>query len=79
MDGVDPVALKLALADADGLVVRSETQVTAEVLAAGPKLRVVARAGVGFDNIDVEAATRAGVLVLNALVGRAISSGHERT
>ncbi len=74
VDGVDPVALKLALADADGLVVRSETQVTAEVLAAGPKLRVVARAGVGFDNIDVEAATRAGVLVLNAPGANRISA-----
>lgn len=66
VDGTDVPALLEAIRDADALVVRSETQVTAEVLAAAPKLRVVARAGVGVDNIDLEQATRAGVLVLNA-------------
>ena len=66
VDGTDLPALLAAIPDADALVVRSETQVTAEVLAAAPKLRVVARAGVGVDNIDLDAATRAGVLVLNA-------------
>jgi len=54
-----------ALADADGLIVRSETRVDRELLAAGPRLCVVARAGVGVDAIDVEAATDAGILVLN--------------
>src|SRR5256884_5689546 len=49
----------------DALVVRSESRVTSAVLSASPSLRVVARAGVGVDNIDVEAATRHGVLVLN--------------
>ena len=48
------------------LVVRSQTKVTAEILTAGNKLRVVGRAGVGVDNVDVEAATRRGVVVLNA-------------
>src|SRR5690606_33310981 len=62
------------LPGADALVVRSETQVTPEVLAAGPKLRVVARAGVGVDNIDLDAATRAGVLVLNAPGANAYSA-----
>lgn len=66
VDGTDVAALLAAVRDADALVVRSETQVTAEVLAAAPRLRVVARAGVGVDNIDLEQATRAGVLVLNA-------------
>jgi D-3-phosphoglycerate dehydrogenase len=66
VDGTNRPALMAALADADALIVRSETQVTAEVIAAGPKLRVVARAGVGVDNVDLDAATRAGVLVLNA-------------
>ena len=75
VDGIDAVALKAALADADALVVRSETQVTAEVLAAAPRLRVVARAGVGFDNIDIGAATQAGVLVLNAPGANRISAG----
>jgi D-3-phosphoglycerate dehydrogenase len=54
-----------SLADADGLIVRSETRVDRALLAAGPKLAVVARAGVGVDAIDVEAATAAGILVLN--------------
>jgi D-3-phosphoglycerate dehydrogenase len=57
--------LVLALADADGLIVRSETRVDRALLAAGPKLTVVARAGVGVDAIDVDAATDAGILVLN--------------
>ena len=54
-----------ALAGADGLIVRSETRVDRELLAAGPRLSVVARAGVGVDAIDVDAATDAGILVLN--------------
>ena len=57
--------LVAALADADGLIVRSETRVDRELLAAGPRLCVVARAGVGVDAIDVDAATDAGILVLN--------------
>ena len=57
--------LVAALADADGLIVRSETNVDRELLAAGPKLSVVARAGVGVDAIDVDAATDAGIIVLN--------------
>ena len=48
------------------MIVRSATQIDAEALAHGPRLRVVARAGVGLDNVDVEAATKAGVMVVNA-------------
>ncbi len=58
-------ALHAALADADGLIVRSETHVDRELLARGPKLAVVARAGVGVDAIDVPAATASGIVVLN--------------
>src|SRR6202022_770276 len=58
--------LTAALAEADGLIVRSETRVDRELLAAGPRLTVVARAGVGADAIDVDAAPGAGILVLNA-------------
>lgn len=54
------------IADADALIVRSATRVSAEVLAAAGRLSVVARAGAGVDNIDVEAATRRGILVVNA-------------
>ena len=57
--------LTAALADADGLIVRSETRVDRALLAAGPHLSVVARAGVGVDAIDVDAATDAGIIVLN--------------
>lgn len=74
IDGTDTEALFKAVADADALVVRSETQVTAEVLAAAPRLRLVARAGVGVDNIDLPAATRSGVLVLNAPGANAVSA-----
>jgi D-3-phosphoglycerate dehydrogenase len=66
VDGADRAALAIAVADADALIVRSATTVDAAVLAAAPRLRVVARAGVGLDNVDVEAATRAGVMVVNA-------------
>ena len=75
VDGTDVDALIAAVADADALVVRSETQVTEQVLAAGKRLKVVARAGVGVDNIDLGAATRAGVLVLNAPGANAVSAG----
>jgi D-3-phosphoglycerate dehydrogenase / 2-oxoglutarate reductase len=75
VDGTDTGQLTSALKDADALIVRSETQVTREILAAGPKLQLVARAGVGVDNIDVDAATEAGVLVLNAPGANAISAG----
>ncbi|HEV3392968.1 MAG TPA: phosphoglycerate dehydrogenase [Chthoniobacterales bacterium] len=57
-----------------GLIVRSATKVTAEILKAGKELRVVGRAGVGVDNVDVETATRRGVLVLNAPGGNTVST-----
>lgn len=57
-----------------GLIVRSETQVTAAVLAAARKLRVVARAGVGVDNIEVNAATRNGVIVVNSPAGNIVAA-----
>lgn len=74
VDGTDRAALMAVLRDAEALVVRSETYVDADVLAAGPQLRVVARAGVGVDNIDLAAATRAGVVVLNAPGANAVSA-----
>src|SRR5437867_2115723 len=58
----------------DALVVRSETRVTAPIIEAGSKLRVVGRAGVGVDNIDVPAATRRGILVVNAPRGNIIAA-----
>ena len=61
------------LAEADALLVRSAVQVTKDVLAQAQKLRVIGRAGVGVDNVDLEAATAAGVLVMNTPGGNAIS------
>ncbi len=66
VDGPDREKLLAAVGEADALLVRSATTVDAEVLAAAPKLKIVARAGVGLDNVDVDAATERGVLVVNA-------------
>ncbi|MDZ7887483.1 MAG: phosphoglycerate dehydrogenase [Mycobacterium sp.] len=66
VDGPDRPKLLEAVADADALLVRSATTVDADVIAAAPKLKIVARAGVGLDNVDVDAATARGVLVVNA-------------
>ncbi len=63
--GLSKEDLLAVIPDYDALIVRSGTQVTADVLAAGKKLRVVGRAGVGIDNIDVKAATMSGVVVMN--------------
>ncbi|TVL94279.1 phosphoglycerate dehydrogenase [Streptomyces sp. SAJ15] len=65
-NGADRAELLPAIADVDAILVRSATKVDAEAIAAGRKLRVVARAGVGLDNVDVAAATKAGVMVVNA-------------
>jgi D-3-phosphoglycerate dehydrogenase len=74
VDGTDRGALLAALATADAIIVRSATQVDAEALAHAARLRVVARAGVGLDNVDVEAATRAGVMVVNAPTSNIVSA-----
>lgn len=71
----NPEALKAAIKDATALVVRNRTKVTAEIIAAAPKLRVIARAGVGLDNIDINAADAAGVVVVAGLGANAISVG----
>ena len=69
----DPKTYQPHLADCDALVVRSAVKVTKDVLAAAPKLRVIGRAGVGVDNVDLPAATAAGVLVMNTPGGNAVS------
>ena len=74
VDGADRGALLTALAGVDALVVRSATRVDAEVLAAARQLTVVARAGVGLDNVDVTAATKAGVMVVNAPQSNIVSA-----
>ena len=66
VDGPDREKLLAAVPEADALLVRSATTVDADVLAAAPKLKIVGRAGVGLDNVDVDAATKRGVMVVNA-------------
>ena len=71
--GRQPATLAADLADADGLLVRSATKVDAKLLEAAPKLRIVARAGTGVDNVDVAAASARGMLVVNAPGANSIS------
>ncbi|EST56096.1 3-phosphoglycerate dehydrogenase [Brevibacillus panacihumi W25] len=71
---LSPSDLLEIIGDYDALLVRSQTQVTADVFAAGKKLKAVGRAGVGVDNIDINAATQAGVPVINAPDGNTIST-----
>jgi D-3-phosphoglycerate dehydrogenase len=66
--------LKGMIADYDALIVRSQTRVGPEVIEAGQKLKVIGRAGVGTDNIDVDAATRRGVVVVNAPTGNTVAA-----
>src|SRR5271168_4267510 len=73
VDAPSAAELPAALAEADALVVRSATRVTAELLAGAPRLRVVGRAGAGVDNIDVDACTRRGILVMNTPGSNAVS------
>jgi D-3-phosphoglycerate dehydrogenase len=74
VDGTDRPALLAALATADAVLVRSATKVDAEAIAAAPLLKVIARAGVGLDNVDIKAATAAGVMVVNAPTSNIISA-----
>lgn len=72
--GSTPERVKELAADVSAIVVRSETQITAEVIQAAAKLKVVGRAGVGVDNIDVEAATERGIVVMNTPGGNTIAT-----
>lgn len=63
-----------AAADADALIIRSRTQANAELLAAAPRLKIIARAGVGVDNVDLQEATRRGIVVMNTPGGNTVSS-----
>lgn len=74
VDGADRAALLPALADANAVLIRSATRIDAEAIAAAPELKVIARAGVGLDNVDIKAATTAGVMVVNAPTSNIISA-----
>jgi len=77
IDGADRTALLAALADADAILIRSATLVDREALAAAPRLKVVARAGIGLDNVDVPAATARGVMVVNAPQSNIVSAAEQ--
>ncbi len=72
-EGLSPEELLDVIGEYEALIVRSRTRVTAELLEAGTRLQVVARAGSGVDNIDVEAATRRGIMVVNAPNGNTVA------
>ncbi|MCW5771225.1 MAG: phosphoglycerate dehydrogenase, partial [Rhodospirillaceae bacterium] len=72
--GMKPDQLKAVIGDYDGLAIRSSTKVTADILGAAKSLKVVGRAGIGVDNVDVEAATARGVLVMNTPFGNSITT-----
>jgi D-3-phosphoglycerate dehydrogenase / 2-oxoglutarate reductase len=74
IDGADRSQLLPAIADVDAILVRSATQVDAEAIAAAKNLKVIARAGVGLDNVDIKAATQAGVMVVNAPTSNIVSA-----
>jgi D-3-phosphoglycerate dehydrogenase len=72
--GLDEQKLALAIKSADGLVIRSGSKVTARVIEAAERLRVVGRAGIGVDNVDVEAASKRGIAVMNTPTGNATTT-----
>ncbi len=72
--GLKPEEITAIIGDYEALIVRSQTRVMADIIEAGKKLQVIARAGVGIDNIDVEAATRCGIVVVNAPAGNIVSA-----
>ena len=74
VDGADRSKLLPALQDANAVLIRSATKMDAEAIAAAPRLKVIARAGVGLDNVDIKAATNAGVMVVNAPTSNVISA-----
>src|SRR5579871_671185 len=72
--GVSPEALKAIIGEYDALAVRSETKVTADILANADRLQIIGRAGVGVDNIDVAAATQKGIVVVNSPDGNTLAA-----
>jgi len=72
--GLAPAELRSIIGDYDGLAVRSATKVTRELLEAAPRLKVVGRAGIGVDNVDVKSATARGVVVMNTPFGNSITT-----
>lgn len=76
-DGLTPEQVREALADVDGIIVRSATKLTPQILEGQKRLKVIVRAGVGVDNIDLPAATREGIIVMNTPAGNTISTAEQ--
>jgi D-3-phosphoglycerate dehydrogenase / 2-oxoglutarate reductase len=74
VDGTDRAVLLAALPEASAILIRSGTHMDAEAIAAGKQLKVIARAGVGLDNVDIKVATEAGVMVVNAPTSNVVSA-----
>ncbi|USG62713.1 phosphoglycerate dehydrogenase [Sneathiella marina] len=72
--GMSPEELKACIGEYDGLAVRSATKATADIIAAATNLKVIGRAGIGVDNVDIPAATAAGICVMNTPYGNAITT-----
>ncbi len=72
--GLNPEELKAIISEYDGLAIRSATKVTAEIIEAGDRLKVVGRAGIGLDNVDISAASKKGIVVMNAPDGNATTA-----
>lgn len=72
--GMKPEELKAVIGNYDALIVRSETKVTKDIIAVASRLKLIGRAGVGVDNVDVEAATKKGIIVMNTPEGNTIST-----
>jgi len=72
--GMTPDELKAVIGQYDGLAIRSSTRVTAEILDAAPNLKVIGRAGIGVDNVDIPAASARGVVVMNTPFGNSITT-----
>ena len=73
--GLKPDELKKICADYDGWVIRSGTRITAELIDAAKNLKVIGRAGVGYENIDADAATKRGIVVMNTPGGNNVTTG----
>ena len=72
--GLSPEELKEAIKEADGLAIRSATKVTAELINGAPRLKVIGRAGTGLDNVDIPAASKRGIVVMNTPGGNTITT-----
>ncbi len=77
LPGMTPEELKNKLPDYDGIAIRSATRLTQELIQAAPRLKVIGRAGIGVDNVDIPAASKQGVIVMNAPFGNSVTTAEQ--